>query len=218
MGITNKLWYPCHMLVLVLTGGLGAGKSTAAAHFRKKGATVIDLDDVADQVLSRGSDVLARVADEFGDVLLADGSLDRPALAREAFVTPERTARLNALVHPAVAREVGPALQELRLMPDQPCLVVLEVPLLAEAPVFREVADVVLAVVAPESMRLRRAVSAGMVEADARRRIRAQATDAQRAALADVVIVNDSTAEEFISALDRFWDERLAGPGGCPPT
>lgn len=198
------------MLVLVITGGLGAGKSTASEYFRGKGATVIDLDDVAAHVLTRGSAVLERVAEEFGDVLLADGSLDRPALARAAFASPERTARLNAIVHPAVAREVGPALQELRLLPSQPEVVVLEVPLLAEAPVFREIADVVLAVVAPESLRLGRAVESGMAQDDARRRMRAQATDAQRAALADAVIINDSTPEQFSSALDAFWNEWIA--------
>ncbi len=202
------------MFILVITGGLGAGKSTAAGYFRSRGATVIDLDDVARHVLCRGSDTLDRVAREFGDVLLADGSLDRAALAREAFVSPERTAHLNALVHPVVAREVGPALQELRLLPHQPDVVVLEVPLLVEAPVFREMADVVLAVAAPEPVRVRRAVESGMGEDEALRRIHSQSTDAERAELADAELVNDSTVEGFVDALGRFWDEWIAGHAG----
>lgn len=203
------------MQVIVLTGGLGAGKSTAAEFFRGRGAVAIDLDDVAAQVLAPGTPLLARVADEFGgdDVLLADGRLDRPALARVAFATPDATRRLNALVHPAVVREVGPAIATMRLLQDPPPVVVLEVPLLSEAPVFRELADVVVAIVGPESVRAARAVDRGMSVEDAARRLRVQATDAERAELADVLIVNDGPVERFTSALERFWEEYVVGGG-----
>lgn len=203
------------MQVIVLTGGLGAGKSTAASFFRDRGAVVIDLDDVAAHALVPGSLLLDTVAAEFGgpDVLYADGRLDRPALARAAFATPEATKRLNALVHPAVIREVGPSISELRLLPDPPPFVVIEVPLLVEAPVFAEIADHVVAIVAPESVRLARAVASGLSEEDARRRMRAQATDAERAELADVVIVNDGPLERLTSSLERFWEEYAVGGG-----
>ena len=203
------------MQVIVLTGGLGAGKSTAASFFRDRGAVVIDLDDVAAHALVPGSLLLDTVAAEFGgpDVLYADGRLDRPALARAAFATPEATRRLNALVHPAVIREVGPSISELRLLPDPPPFVVIEVPLLVEAPVFAEIADHVVAIVAPESVRLARAVASGLSEEDARRRMRAQATDAERAELADVVIVNDGPLERLTSSLERFWEEYAVGGG-----
>jgi dephospho-CoA kinase len=203
------------MRVIVLTGGLGSGKSTAAARFRVKGAVVVDLDDVGAKLLSPGSALLARVASEFGadEVLLADGSLDRSALARRAFASPEAARRLDALVHPAIARDVGVAIEQLRLMPEPPFAVVLEVPLLVEAPVFGEVADVVLAIVAPETLRLDRAVAAGMTPEDAQRRLRAQATDAQRAELADATVVNDGSLERFFAALDAFWEEYVAVGG-----
>jgi dephospho-CoA kinase len=202
------------MRVVVITGGIGAGKSTAAAFLREKGAVVINSDRVAEQVLHKGSPVLDRIVEAFGpDVLLADGSLDRPALAREAFASLARTAELNAIVHPAVAREIGPSIANLRLLPDPPSVVVLEVPLLAEAPVFAELADVVVAIVAPERLRLERAIASGFSAADASRRLAVQASDAQRAALADTVIVNDADKERFLDELDRFWDERLAVGG-----
>ena len=202
------------MRVAVITGGLGAGKSTAAEFFRSKGAIVIDADRIAEQLMHRGAPLLDRVAAEFGpEVLLADGSLDRPALAREAFVSAERTRRLNEIVHPAVAREIGPSIADLRLLPDPPSVVILEIPLLAEAPVFAELADVVLAIVAPQETRVARAVAAGRSESDARRRLAVQATDAERAALADVVIVNDAEKERFLGELGRFFDERLAVGG-----
>lgn len=203
------------MQVIVLTGGLGAGKSTAARFFRDRGAVVIDLDVVAAQLLVPGSPVLDAVAEEFGgpDVLYADGRLDRPALARAAFATPDATRRLNALVHPAVIREVGPSIADMRLLPDPPPFVVLEVPLLVEAPVFREIADIVVAIVAPESVRLARAVESGLSEEDARRRIRAQASDAERAEIADVIVVNDGPLERLTASLERFWEEYAVGGG-----
>ena len=202
------------MRVVVITGGIGAGKSTASGFLRDKGAIIIDADLVAAQVLEKGSPVLARVAEAFGpDVLLADGSLDRAALARAAFASPEATARLNAIVHPAVAREIGPAVADLRLMPNPPSAVVLEVPLLAEAPVFAQIADLVVAIVAPQELRVARAIQSGFAEADGRRRLAVQASDAERAVLADVVIVNDGSLERYLGELERVWSELVAEGG-----
>jgi len=203
------------MQVIVLTGGLGAGKSTAAEFFRSRGAVALDLDDIAARLLVPGTPLLARVAQEFGgeDVLLADGRLDRPALARIAFATPEATRRLNAIVHPAVVREIGPSIADMRLLQEPPPVIVLEVPLLAEAPVFAELADIVVAIVGPESVRAARAVERGMAPDDVARRMRSQATDAERAELADVLIVNDGPIERFTSALERFWEEYVVDGG-----
>lgn len=195
------------MLIITLTGGLGAGKSTAARHFSARGAIVLSLDEMSARLLSPDSPLLDQVAEVFGpDVIAFDGSLDRAALARKAFVSPETTTRLNAIVHPVLAREIGPALTDLRLLECPPSVVVLEVPLLAEAPVFGEIADIVLAISAPAAMRLSRAVGAGMTEDDALRRLALQATDEQRAVLADHVIVNASDIDSFVEALDRFWE------------
>jgi len=203
------------MQVIVLTGGIGAGKSTAAEFFRTRGAVALDLDDIAARLLSPGSPLLARVAEEFGgdEVLLADGRLDRPALARVAFTTPEVTQQLNAIVHPAVVREIGPSIADMRLLQEPPPVIVLEVPLLAEAPVFAELADIVVAIVGPESVRAARAIARGMAPDDVARRMRSQATDAERAELADVLIVNDGPIERFTSALERFWEEYVVDGG-----
>lgn len=198
------------MVILVLTGGIGSGKSTAAAFFRSRGAVTLDLDEVASHTMAPGSPVLAAVSAAFGDAVIApDGSLDRAGLADVAFATPEATARLGAIVHPAVAREIGPSLTKLRLLPDPPSVVVIEVPLLAEAPVFAEMADVVLALDAPESLRIARAIGRGMAEPDVRRRLAVQASDEERAALADTVIHNDESYEVFLGELEAFWDVRL---------
>ena len=200
------------MYVLAVTGGLGAGKSTAGEFFRSCGAVVLSLDDVARRQLMPGTPVFDAVVEEFGEGVLAeDGSIDTAALAREAFSTPERAHRLNAIVHPAVLREIGPGLTDMGLLLNPPRFVVLDVPLLVEAPAFAELADEVLAISAPEEERVQRVVSRGMDEEDARARIRSQATDEQREAIADRVILNDGTLEEFRSELARYWDEVVAG-------
>jgi dephospho-CoA kinase len=203
------------MRVIVVTGGLGSGKSTAAEYFRTRGAFTLDLDDVAAKLLGPGSALLKRVAGEFGgdEILLADGHLDRPALARIAFSSDENARKLNAIVHPAVIGEIAVAIEQLRLMTEPPSALVLEVPLLAEAPALGELAEVVLAIVAPENTRISRAPGRGLTEDEARRRMLRQASDSQRAELADVVIVNDGPREQYLAALKAFWDEHAAPPG-----
>lgn len=202
------------MLIVAVTGGLGSGKSTAAEHFRSLGATVLSLDDIAHDIIRPGTAAFRAIVEEFGsDVVRDDGSLDRAALAAKAFSSPEKAHRLNSIVHPVVAGEVGPALRELDALPMKPEVVVLDVPLLVEAPVFRELADQVLAIEAPVEVRVNRALARGMSEDDARARIACQATDAERAELADDVIVNDGTLAEFSAALQRYWDDRVAMGG-----
>lgn len=198
------------MQIIVITGGLGSGKSTAAAYLRDKGATVISLDDVAARLAAPGSELLSRLGGEFGDaVVTADGTLDRQALARLGFESTDAARRLNAIVHPAVAAEVGPAISDLRLLPFPPQAVVLEVPLLVEAPVFAELADEVVAISAPEEVRLARAAARGMAASDVAARIRCQASDADREALATFVIENAGPVTHLYEELERFWARRV---------
>jgi len=204
------------MRVVVVTGGLGSGKSTAAKRFADKGAVVVDLDRVALDLMTPDSMLLARVAEAFGpdDVLLADGRLDRSGLARVAFSSPERTRQLDGIVHPAVERHLERILDELRGCAEPPDIAVVEIPLLAEAPQLVRFADVVLAIVAPEAIRVERARARGMAREDAERRIRIQAPDATRAELADVVIVNSESLSQFEAQLDAFWKDLAEASGG----
>lgn len=198
------------MYVIALTGGIGAGKTTAAEVFRDCGAVVLSLDDIAKRHLAPGTPVHEAVVEGFGEGILdEDGAIDRKRLAAVAFSSCAQAARLNAIVHPAVLREVGPGLRDMGLLLNPPRAVVLDVPLLAEAPVFGELAERVLTISAPEEVRVARAVAAGMDEADVRARVACQATDAEREALADDVIRNDGTLTEFLAALERYWDETV---------
>ena len=210
MGIGFQLWYPIDMVVIVLTGGIGSGKGVASEYFRRRGASVIDLDEVARNLMVSGSPLLASVAKEFGpEVLRADGSLDRGGLARVGFADRESAMRLDALVHPQVERGMASLLEEVASGPTPPRVVVLEVPLLAEAPQFASLGDVVVAISACEATRIDRAVARGMARSDVMRRVAVQAPDAARATLADVVVENDGTLEQLCDALERFWQERI---------
>ncbi len=198
------------MVVIVLTGGIGSGKSVASEYFGGRGASIVDLDEVAHEVMTPGSTVLTSVATAFGEqVLRPDGSLHRARLAQACFADRASARRLDEIVHPAVAHAATELLRDLSQRPTPPGVVVVEVPLLVEAPSFARMADVVLAISAPEPLRIERAVSRGLDRADVVRRVRVQAPDSARSALADVVIENDGTLDEFREALRRFWDERF---------
>jgi dephospho-CoA kinase len=195
------------MYVIAVTGGIGSGKSVACEYFRSRGAIVLSLDDIAHQVLEPSTPQYAAVVKAFGqEILDATGRIDRAALAAAAFEDRESTERLNAIVHPAVLREVAEGITNLRLMQHPPQVVVFEIPLLVEAPVFADVADTVLSITAPEDVRIARVVAAGRTESDARLRVNRQASDAQRAALADNVIANTGSLEAFLGRLEEYWE------------
>lgn len=175
----------------------------------EKGAVIVDADAIVREVQSPGSPVLAAIAAEFGEeVLMPDGSLDRPALGARVFGDPERLAELNALVHPAVREESQRRFASaLSAAPD--AVVVYDVPLLAESRGTGEWNLVVVAH-APAEMRVRRLVEQrGLSETDARARIAAQAGDDERLALADVVIDTAGDMDATRRQVDELW-ERVA--------
>jgi dephospho-CoA kinase len=189
--------------VLGLTGGIGAGKSTVAALLAARGAVVIDTDQVARDVVEPGGPAYDGVVRRFGPGILdADGRVVRARLAEAAFADSGARADLNALVHPAVETEVRETLARL----DTPGrVVVLEVPLLVEAG-WAPIVDRVVVVDCPEDVAVRRLVEIrGMDETDARRRIAAQASRAERLAAADHVIGNDDTLDDLRRRVDELW-------------
>lgn len=199
------------MYVLAVTGGIGAGKSTAARFFAERGAVVIDADDLAKGLLKPGSPLVEPLAAAFGEgVRGTDGGIEPAALAEAAFATPETAARLNAIVHPAVYTALAGALDALAVQAKPPRLVVVDVPLLYEAPRFLDLFDAVLAISASEEARLERAVARGMSAADAERRMACQASDAERRSIADYVIENDEDEAAFRRALEEFFDREIA--------
>ena len=198
------------MYILALTGGLGSGKSTAAETLEQLGAIVIDLDDVAKTLLDEMPVVRDRVVEAFGRSIVGpDGRIDKQALAAAAFASVDQAAKLEAIVHPAVLAAVSGALDTLALQGEPPRVVVLVIPLLAESPLFLEPIDAVLAISAPEDVRIERAVERGMSREDAEARIARQVGDAERRDIADYVIDNDGDLEEFRRDIVDFWETEI---------
>lgn len=191
---------------LGLTGGIGSGKSTVARLLVQQGAVLIDADAISRQLMAPGSPVLQQVADAFGPgVLTADGALDRPALAQLVFGDEQARARLNGIVHPAVRKEAARQYEAARAHGAQ--VVVEDIPLLAETGQASRF-DGVLVVETEEPVRIQRLVQArGMAEEDARARIRAQATDAQRRAIATWTVENSGTEAQTRAQVERLWGE-----------
>jgi dephospho-CoA kinase len=188
-----------------LSGGVGSGKSTVSALLAAHGATVIDADALAREVVEPGTDGYAAVVARFGDAVVADGRLDRPALAKIVFNDERARADLNAIVHPLVGRRTA----ELMTATTPDAIVVYDVPLLVESHMAAGF-DRVVIVEAPVELRVQRLQGRGMPERDARARIAAQASDEQRRAVADELIDNSGTREQLVAQVDALW-QRLAG-------
>ncbi len=190
-----------------LSGGVGSGKSTVAALLAEHGAVLIDADAVAREVVEPGTPGFEAVVAHFGDGVVADGRLDRAALAQIVFNDADQRAALNAIVHPLVASRT----HELMQAAPAEAVVVYDVPLLYESnPTGRDF-DVVVMVEASQPTRLRRLAGRGMSEADARARMASQATDEQRRSIADEVVRNDGNRDELAAVIDALWRRLLAG-------
>jgi len=193
--------------LIALTGGIASGKSTVSARLAEHGAVILDADKLAREVVEPGQPALAQIVAEFGEHLLQpDGSLNRPALGSIVFNNSAALKTLNDITHPAVW-ELGQAkLREIEAG-DPDAIVIYDVPLLVEASAERPMRfEKVIVVNASRDERIRRMVAdRGMSPAEADARVGSQATDAERLAVADVVIDNDGTREELLDAVDELW-------------
>ena len=194
------------MLKVALTGGIAAGKSLVARTLVECGASLIDADALAREVVEPGTGGLAAVVDAFGpQVLAADGTLDRPALAAIVFGSEEKRNSLNSIIHPLVRARAA----ELAAVVPEDGILVQDIPLLVETGQAGNF-DFVLVVEAPVEERLARMVrDRGMDPAAAQARIDAQATAAERAAVADTVLENTGTPDELVEAVRELWNSRL---------
>ena len=200
------------MRIIGLTGGIAAGKSTVSSRFAEHGAVVVDADRLARDAVAPGSPGLQAVRERFGDAVIApDGSLDRPALGAVVFADPEARRALEGITHPAVWRLAQQRFDAAEAA-DPDAVVVYDVPLLAEAEGSRPLRfDAVVVVDAPAAVRIERLVEhRGMRREDAERRVAAQASDADRLALADHVVDANGTLEQTLRSADEVW-ARLVG-------
>ncbi len=195
------------MLRIGLTGGIASGKSTASARFAELGALVVDHDVLARRVVEPGSAALVDIAREFGDRVIHGGALDRAALANIVFNDPIARERLNDIVHPYVKAAAMAADKRARNAGE--AVVVHDIPLLVETGQGQNY-DLVVTVEAPLLTRLARLQEGrGLSHQEALARIEAQATDEERAAVADAVLDGSGTVEQLHASVDAFWREHV---------
>lgn len=192
-------------MILGITGNIASGKSQVAEMFVRFGATRVDADQLAREVVQPGSDTLACLVDRFGrGILRPDGNLDRKKLGEHIFTDPKARQDLNRIIHPAIAELATRQLQELRSKPDIP-LVVYEAPLLFEAGAKRRV-DKVLVVKVSEEVQLQRLRARdGLSETEARNRMVTQMSQQDKLAGADFVIDNSGSLEQLKTQVEALW-------------
>ncbi|HEY8348051.1 MAG TPA: dephospho-CoA kinase [Symbiobacteriaceae bacterium] len=201
------------MRVIGLTGGIASGKSTVSRMLRELGAPVVDADAIVHELQAPGTPVLAEIAREFGPgVIRPDGSLDRAALAQVVFRDPERRKALEAIVHPAVRREMWARVEEYRRQ-GKPA-VVLDVPLLLETGLNRQVDQVWVVYVDPETQLARLMARDGLDREEAARRVAAQMSLEAKRSLADVVIDNRGPVEATRAQVVAAWRRVVEGASG----
>lgn len=200
-------WVTTPQRVVGLTGGTGVGKSTVAGLLAAKNAVIVDCDQLGRDVVATGGSALPEIFERFGpSVRSDDGQLDRGALAGIVFNDDQALVDLNAITHPAIDALIRSAIAEA----PADSFVVLDMAVLVETDLGAGQYDVVVVVEADTESRLDRLAERGMAREDAEARIASQATDEERRAVADHVLINDGSLDELSEAVDQLWDELRA--------
>ncbi len=175
------------MRIIGITGGIGSGKSTVCSIFAELGIPIYYADDRAKAVMNEDGELKTAITSVFGPDAYPDGRLDRAFLATQVFRSSERLAQLNALVHPAVAKDLMKWVADNAHHP----YVIKEAAILFESGAYRAVQETVL-VTAPEAVRIARVMLRdGVTEAEVRQRMSHQWPEERKAAMADHIVVND---------------------------
>jgi len=189
------------MLVVALTGGIGSGKSTVGQIFAQLGAIVVDSDQLARDVLERGSIGFNEVVAKFGDEILKNGEIDRQLLASIVFKDPTKRSELEQITHPLIRK----AFAEVIARSTSNSIVINQIPLLVESNHDYKF-DHVITVSASEDIRAQRLLKRGLTGVQIRERMQAQATDQMREGIADSVIVNEKSEQEVTDQVEKIWE------------
>jgi dephospho-CoA kinase len=200
------------MLKVALTGGIATGKSHVLGEFRRRGIPCLDADELAHGVESAGTEATLAIAARFGDVLGADGSVDRRKLAPIVFGDAAARRDLEAIVHPAVYRAVAAGLRGFQLTGTYPFAVV-DVPLLYETGHAADF-DRVIVTACPPAIQIARLVARGLSEVDARQRLAAQWPTEEKAARADYVIFTEGSFDETNRQVEEVYRTLRGGAHG----
>ena len=199
------------MRIIGLTGGIACGKSTVSRALCALGAAIIDADALAHELSQPGQPIFNAYVERFGrEIVTAGGTLDRAAIAVRVFADPAVRAEVDAIAHPLIRKAAEERLRAARA--QDKTAAVLDVPLLFEAG-WDALADEVWVVALPAEEQLARLLARdkSMSEGEARARISAQMSLAEKCARADIVIDNSGTVEETRECIEQLWRERIIG-------
>lgn len=188
------------MLKVALTGGIGSGKSTVADFLDELGAYVIDSDQLARDVVERGTPGYEAVLAAFGDGILANGEIDRAKLAEIVFKDATARATLESIIHPLVRDAAEKMVKSL----PADAVVINQIPLLVETDGPKRF-DFVITVSADEDIRRRRLIERGMKDYEITKRLAAQVNDGAREAIAHSVIRNNGSIDELRHVVEELW-------------
>jgi dephospho-CoA kinase len=192
------------MMIVGLTGGIGAGKSLVAQYFAELGARVVDADQLARVAIERGSTGFDQVILRFGESILRDGDIDRQALAAIVFKDQKAKKDLEEIIHPRVRDLFLEVVADLAI--DE--VLIYEIPLLVESNAVDKF-NIVITVEADLEVRRERLQKRGMLLAEIERRIAAQASPAERIAIANHVITNDGDEDTLLRAVENLWEDLI---------
>lgn len=193
------------MLVVALTGGIGAGKSTVAEYFSNLGATVIDADQLARMAIQPGSSGYQEVLARFGSAILTDDRIDRGKLAQIVFTDEKARRDLEEIIHPRVQAMFADAVSEL----EEDEILIYEIPLLVETGASKKF-DYVITVEADLELRKRRLLDRGLSSEQIEKRIASQSSEQARLEAADAVIRNDGDEDALLRQVENLWEGTLA--------
>lgn len=192
------------MLLVALTGGIGSGKSLAAEYFAELGAQVLDFDQLARDVIERGTEGFDEVLTRFGDEVLSQGVIDRSKLAQIVFSDADARLDLEAIVHPRIREEFNMVVSGLQ----SGSILISQIPLLVESK-NEYPFEFVITVSASEELRRARLLERGMKDFQITKRFEAQSTDQAREAIADVVIHNTGDKDQLLRQVENLYEDRL---------
>jgi dephospho-CoA kinase len=189
------------MLLIALTGGIGAGKSSAGSLLARLGAIHISADQLAREVLERGEDGYNQALAHFGDQILVNGAIDRKLLAEIVFQDSDKRSELEKITHPLIQQRF----KEIRNSLPPNSVVVYEIPLLVESTDRIADFDVILTIETEAEIRISRMKERGFDRQQVQDRMAAQTSDANRRAIAHHVIENNGDRDALLRSLEQWW-------------
>ncbi|CAB4644030.1 unannotated protein [freshwater metagenome] len=190
------------MLIVALTGGIGSGKSTVGELFQQLGAVVVDSDQLAREVVERGSLGFEQIVTLFGDEILKNGEINRSLLAEIIFKDPAKRKNLEQITHPLIRK----AFADVVAKSGDQAIVINQIPLLVESK-YQYNFDHVITVSTSEDKRIARLLAKGYTQEQIQNRMKSQVSDADREKIADSIIQNNESEKELLPQVEKIWEQ-----------